>query len=622
MGGVLDVKSAFLYGKIKEEMYVCQPPGFEDPNFPDKVYKVKKALYGLHQALRAWFTEVKTASTPMEIQKPLLKDEDGKEVKVHMYRSMIGSLMYRTSSRPNIMFAVCAFARYQVNPKCKKQTVVANSTIEAEYVTALSCYGQLLWIQNQLLDYGDLQLADEQGVDCLPNSTIFEQLALMGVRKGFSRRVTPFFPTMVVQYEFGEGSSMPTDPHHTPTILQSSSSQPQKIHKPRKPTRKVTQVPQPSDPMEHVADEAVYKELGDRLVKAATIASSLEAEQDNGNINKTQSKATPNEPSSQGTNSGGGPSCQENIGDTTTQTWFESISKHSNDSLLARVLDLEKTKTTQSNEIASLKRTVKKVEKKNRSRTYKLKRLYKVSLTARVESFGDEESLVEDASKQGRIKAIDKDEDITLVNDQDDVDKDMLEVNILGGEEVFVAKQQVVNDVNENVVEEVVNAAQDSTATTTITTEEITLAQALKALKTSKPKVKGIVIQEQEEPGKSTTTMTITIPKQQSYDKGKGIMIEEPVKPKKKDQIKLDEEAAKRAFRRVNTFEAIISEFVEKKEKRVGKELIQESTKKQKVEDDKETAKLKQLIEIIQDKEEVEINAIPLAVKSPRIVNW
>ncbi|GJY98354.1 uncharacterized mitochondrial protein-like protein [Tanacetum coccineum] len=168
----MDVKSAFLYGKIEEEVYVCQPPGFEDPDFPNRVYKVEKALYGLHQALKAWyetlstylldngfqrgkiyktlfirrdkglqvkqkedgifisqdkyvteilkkfgFTDVKTASTPMETQKLLLKDEDGEEVDVHLYRSMIGSLMYLTSSRPDIMFAVCACARYQVNPK-------------------------------------------------------------------------------------------------------------------------------------------------------------------------------------------------------------------------------------------------------------------------------------------------------------------------------------------------------------------------------------------------------------------------------------------------------------------------------------------------------------------------
>ncbi|GJW55859.1 retrovirus-related pol polyprotein from transposon TNT 1-94 [Tanacetum coccineum] len=162
----MDVKSAFLYGKIEEEVYVCQPPGFEDPDFPDRVYKVEKALYGLHQALRAWyetlstyfekemqrssdefsivthillktaskirrldlisqdkyvteilkkfgFTDVKTASTPMETQKLLLKDEDGEEVDVHLYRSMIGSLMYLTSSRPDIMFASMSSSRKQ-----------------------------------------------------------------------------------------------------------------------------------------------------------------------------------------------------------------------------------------------------------------------------------------------------------------------------------------------------------------------------------------------------------------------------------------------------------------------------------------------------------------------------
>nr|GFC31541.1 hypothetical protein [Tanacetum cinerariifolium] len=168
--------------------------------------------------------------------------------------------------------------------------------------------------------------------------------------------------------------------------------------------------------------EAVHKELGDRLVRTATTASSLEAEQDSGNISKTQSKATPNESSSQGTNYGGGPRCQETIGDTTAQT---------------RVLDLEKIKTSQRNDIDSLKRRFKKLEQRNRSRTHKLKRLYKVGLTARVESSGDEESFGEDASKQRRrIDAIDADDEITLVND---ADNEMFDVDDLGGEEVFIA---------------------------------------------------------------------------------------------------------------------------------------------------------------------------------------
>ncbi|GJU90862.1 hypothetical protein Tco_1303285 [Tanacetum coccineum] len=108
---------------------------------------------------------------------------------------------------------------------------------------------------------------------------------------------------MVVQdqAEIGEGSANPTDPHHTPTFIQPSTSKPEKKQKPRKPKIKVTQIPQSSGPTKHVADEDVYKELDDSLVKVTTTASSLEAKQDSGNIAKTQSKATPNESSSLGT---------------------------------------------------------------------------------------------------------------------------------------------------------------------------------------------------------------------------------------------------------------------------------------------------------------------------------
>ncbi|GJV68167.1 hypothetical protein Tco_1483676 [Tanacetum coccineum] len=360
---------------------------------------------------------------------------------------------------------------------------------------------------------------------------IFGNIRRIG--KGFSGRVTPLFPTMVVQNQsqMGEGSANPTDPHHTPTFIQ-PSPQPQKTQKPRKPKRKDTQVPQPSDPTESVADEAVHKELGDSLVRAATTASSLEAEQDSGNITKTRSKATPNESSSQGTNSGGGPRCQETMGDTIAQTRFENVSKHSNDSLLARgntlrsdedrlkldelmalcttlqnrVLDLEQTKTTQHNEIASLKRRVKKLEKKNRSRTHKLKRLYKVGLTARVESSDDEESLGEDASKQGRIDAIDADEEITLVSVHD--------VNVSAGEEEVV---EVINTAKLIIDVAQVSAAGDKVSTASAAT---TVSAA------------------------TTTTATTVDDITLAQDKGKGILIE-PLKPlKKKDQIRLDEETA------------------------------------------------------------------------------
>nr|GEU50153.1 hypothetical protein [Tanacetum cinerariifolium] len=193
----MDVKSAFLYETIKEKVYVCQPSGFEDPDYLDKVYKVVKALYGLHQALRAWYETLanyllensfqmgkidqtlfikkqkgdifldqkpygifisqdkyvaeilrkfglingKSASTLIDTEKPLLKDPDGEDVDVHTYRkSTAGG---------------CQFLGWRlISWQCKKQTVVATSSTEAEYVAATSCCAQVIWIQNQLLDYG------------------------------------------------------------------------------------------------------------------------------------------------------------------------------------------------------------------------------------------------------------------------------------------------------------------------------------------------------------------------------------------------------------------------------------------------------------------------------------
>nr|GEW54329.1 hypothetical protein [Tanacetum cinerariifolium] len=129
----MDVKSAFLYGIINEEVYVTQPSGFVDPKFPNKVYKVMKALYGLHQDPRAC---VKTASTPIETQKPLVKDEEAADVDVHLYRSMIGSLMYLTASRKSTIGGCQFLGRRLISRQCKKQTIVATSTTEEQ--TALS----------------------------------------------------------------------------------------------------------------------------------------------------------------------------------------------------------------------------------------------------------------------------------------------------------------------------------------------------------------------------------------------------------------------------------------------------------------------------------------------------
>nr|GEU58384.1 copia protein [Tanacetum cinerariifolium] len=157
----MDVKTAFLHGTLKEDVYVCQPEGFIDADHPSHVFKLKKALYGLKQAPRAWYDELSlfllqnhffkgtidltlfirrfdnnilvsiyvleilkkygmescdSVGTPMEIRYKLDLYQNGTLVDATKYRSMIGALMYLTSSRPDIVHATCLCARYQAKP--------------------------------------------------------------------------------------------------------------------------------------------------------------------------------------------------------------------------------------------------------------------------------------------------------------------------------------------------------------------------------------------------------------------------------------------------------------------------------------------------------------------------
>ncbi|GJR77159.1 hypothetical protein Tco_0089524 [Tanacetum coccineum] len=264
------------------------------------------------------------------------------------------------------------------------------------------------------------------------------------VGKGFSGRVTPLFPTMMVQAQEEMGE----------------------------------------------ADEDVNEEMEDSLERAATTATSLDVEQDRGNINKTQSKATFYEPSFLGTSSGSGPRRHETMGDTIAQTRSENIPKHSNDPLLTREFLLWRLQRPHKLWITSLKRRVKKLEKRNKSRSHGLKRLYIVGLSRRVESYEDEGLGEEDASKQGRIDDIDANEDIYLVNVHRD--EDMFGVNDLESDEVVVE-----TEVDHEVVVETEVASRD----VNLSVDEVTLAQALAALKTvsTRPRAKGLVIHEQEQ---------------------------------------------------------------------------------------------------------------------------
>ncbi|GJZ94478.1 uncharacterized mitochondrial protein-like protein [Tanacetum coccineum] len=349
-----------------------------------------------------------------------------------------------------------------------------------------------------------------------------------------------------------------------------------------------------------------------------------------------------------------------------------------------RVLDLENTKTVQDQEITSLKLRVKKLEKKGGSRTHKLRRLYKVGRSIRVVS-SDEASLgdQEDASKQGRkIYDIDANEDITLENVHD---AKMFYVNDLHGDEVFVEKEVPVKEVsdvgkvNTASIATIVSAA-------IITEDEITLAQALVELKSIKPKVtttttattKGILFQEPTEEQEVLTIDVMATLFSKNFGGKKKALCSKKVKrireivpptclkneyycllylknmagwkPKdlKSKSFANIQELFDKAFKRVNTFVDFRTELVEgtkmeesskkaevmeesskkveiaqeRSSKRVGDDLEQENAKKQKVDDDQEAAKMKELMKIVPDEEEVVVDAIPLATKPSSIVDW
>ncbi|GJS13511.1 putative ribonuclease H-like domain-containing protein [Tanacetum coccineum] len=431
----MDVKSAFLYGKIEEEVYVYQPLGFEDLEFPDRVYKVEKALYGLHQVPRACkkslctefeklmhkkfqmssmgeltfflglqvtqkndgifisqdkyvdeilkkfgFSTDKTASTPIETSKPLMKDENAKDVNVHLYRLMIGSLMYLTSSRLDIMFVVCACARFQVTPKVshlhdvkrifrylkgqpklglwypKDSPFDLEAYTDSDYAGASldskSTTGGCQFLRSRLISWQCRKqnvvansttkaeyVAASNCCGQIENLTstfnneydtasytkkVFANMRRQG--KYFSGTVTPLFATMLIQPQADVGE----------------------------------------------ADDTVHEERGDNMERAVTTAASLDAK---GKIIRTQSMATLNEPIPQGTGSVNTLGSGEDR--MALNELMELCTKFSD-----RVLALENVKTTQDLEI-----------------------------TIRIESSADK-SLgdQEDASKQGRNE---EDEDIS-----------------------------------------------------------------------------------------------------------------------------------------------------------------------------------------------------------------
>nr|GEZ88427.1 putative ribonuclease H-like domain-containing protein [Tanacetum cinerariifolium] len=338
--------------------------------------------------------------------------------------------------------------------QCKKQNVVANSTTKEEYVVAASCCRQVLWIQNQMLDYGfnlmntkiyidnengkkiiiteasirrDLRLDDAEGTACLPNAAIFEELARMGpsltkkvfanmkrVGTGFSGAITPLFETMMVQVPEKVGE-IPTDTQDTLILTQPSSSQPRGSTNPEGSRGRTLRFLTLSHKLRHI-----YLHLP--MIHYLVI--------------------------------------------------------------------------NQVVEIKKLKKIVEKLKGKKKKRTHGLKRLYK-----------------------GRMN----DEDLFGVSDLDD-DEVILDVTT-----------------SENVEQ---NATVAKKEVSVATDEVVITAKSVAEIKAAKPRASGVTIQEPSE-FRTTSPSQPSLPPQPK-DKGKGIMVELEKPLKKKDQIELDEEVARK----------------------------------------------------------------------------
>ncbi|GJR31905.1 putative ribonuclease H-like domain-containing protein [Tanacetum coccineum] len=577
--------------RIKEEVYVFQPPGFGDPDYPEKVYKVYVNYIIFGSTKKELCTEfeklmhdkfqmssmgeltffLRTTSTPMDTEKPLLKDSDGDDVDVHLYESMIGSLMYlkgqpklglwypRDSSFDLVAYSDIDYAGASLDRKstiggCQflgcRYALTENPTI---YVSPIKQFWQTATART--LDNGEieltatidgtiktvteasvrrhLQLADGDVISSLPTTEIFEQLSLMGsniataiiclaTNKKFNLSKL-IFDGPVLQ---GEGSTHLFESYHIPTSAPSTSQPPVSLTS-RRTNRQESVVSQPRSPTQTlVADKTIHEERGDSVERAATTATSLDAEQGSRNINRTQSTAIPNDPFPQGIGSGGSPRRQDTIlGDRPAQTRFERLSKQSNDLPLSivNILGSREDSMTQQKLMVLCTTLSKKVESletdlKQTKQIYgaaytrlikKVKKLEKTvkssqaSRRARVVVFNDEDDL-EDPSKQGRkVAKIYQDPTILLVQHDAEIQgmykHDMeFDFDFDAAKEVSTAKKDVSTAKQVSTVGEAVTTASVAVSTASptrntgvSTADDINMAETLVYIRKSAAKDKG-----------------------------------------------------------------------------------------------------------------------------------
>nr|GEU33664.1 hypothetical protein [Tanacetum cinerariifolium] len=543
----IDVKSAFLYGTIEEEVYVCQSPGFEDPDHPDKVYKVVKALYGLHQAPRAWYetfanyllknrfhrghidqtlfikkqkrdillvkqkkdgifisqdkyvaeilnkfglTEGKSASTPIDTEKHLLKDSDGENVDVHIYRSIIGSLIYLTSLRPDIMFAAycCMFID-------EKVSAVMYTFSAAGYLSTHST----------------------KYISPAMTQKVFANM--MRVGKGCSGVETPLFKGMLVAKE--------------PEVQSDAEEQ--------------------------------------------------GAEEEQGNADTAAE-----EPETAGAH-------------FPMSLLQEALDTYA--ALARRVEHLEKDKVAQDLEIIKLKTRVKKLEKTNKAKTLKLKRLRKGRVIDR------DEDAVKEANEVREYTA-----DTQVEGRQADI------YNIdMNHDAKVLSMQEDESEVQEAV--EVVTTAKLITEVVAAVSETVSVAAVIpSAVPETISAAAAVPTDPEEESSAKTPTKT------SSKDKGKGILVEGLKHIKKKQQVKLDEAYARKLQEEFNQdidWEATMDHVKQKAKEEHFIQRYQRVAKRRKlIEEAKEVESIKQHLQIVLDEDDDVFTKATLLVRKVPVVDY
>nr|GEX61764.1 hypothetical protein [Tanacetum cinerariifolium] len=617
----MDVKSAFLYGTIKEEVYVCQPLGFEDPDHPDKVYKVVKALYGLHQAPRAWYETLanyllKNGFHRGQIDQTLfIKKQKGDILLVQIYvndwffnvlnfmktRHHVCSLWYpkdspfdlvaysdsdyagasldRKSTTRGCQFLGCRLISWQ----CKKQTVVAISSTEAEYVAAVhKCYGfrTKCWIRvKQSKDVTRLQalvdrkkvvvteaairdtlrLDDAEGVDCLPNEGIFTELARMGYEKP-STELTfykAFFSSqwkfihLIIQNQLGDLSTHTTK-YISPDLTQKVFANMRRVGKrcsgvetPLFEGMLVAREPEEhGDVEEQGIDDNAAEEpdtaVSEDDVENQSIPSPTPPPQQPQDIPSTSQAQSPlSQPQSP-------TPAQPQGADFPMSLLQEALDSCA--ALARRVEHLEHDKVAQDLEIIKLKTRVKKLERANKVKSLKLRRLRKVETSQRVDTLDD--TIMEDVSNQERmIDELDRDEGVVFMSEKEEKKEEYVK-DITGDAQAEGRQAKIYQiDMDHEVVaavSETVSVARPDIAVAVVPAATITAAP-VKVAAASTRRRRGVVIKDPEE-GSSAKTPTKT----KSKDKRKSIMVKEPKPMKKKQQVELDEAYARKLHEELN----------------------------------------------------------------------